>query len=63
VGKAARALAVGCQPLLVPDCAPISSYTKCITNRWSQPLAVLMFTFDFMKQFSMFATLGVASGG
>jgi len=26
VGKAARALAVGCQPLLVPDYAPISSH-------------------------------------
>jgi hypothetical protein len=25
VGKAARALAVGCQPLLVPDYAPISN--------------------------------------
>src|SRR5205809_137962 len=24
--------------------------TKHLTNRWSQPLAVLMFTFDFMKQ-------------
>jgi hypothetical protein len=34
----ARALAVGCQPLLVPDYAPISSHTKCLTNRWSQPL-------------------------
>jgi hypothetical protein len=33
VGKAARALAVGCQPLLVPDYAPISSHTRCLTNR------------------------------
>src|SRR5438552_1350820 len=33
VGKAARALAVGCQPLLVPDCAPISSHSECLTNR------------------------------
>src|SRR5207249_2244248 len=63
VGKAARALAVGCQPLLGPDYAPISSHTKCLTNRWSQPLAVVMSTFDFMKQFSMFATLAAASGG
>jgi len=33
-----------------------------LTNRWSQPLAVAMRTFDFMKQFSVFATLAVASG-
>ncbi len=33
VGKAARALAVGCQPLLVPDCALISSHSECLTNR------------------------------
>jgi hypothetical protein len=32
---------------------------------WSpnQSLAVVMRTFDFMKQFSMFATLAAASGG
>jgi len=34
-----------------------------LTNRWSQPLAVVMRTFDFMKQFREFATLAVASGG
>jgi hypothetical protein len=34
-----------------------------LTNRWSQPLAVSMRTFDFMKQFWMFATFGAASGG
>jgi hypothetical protein len=34
-----------------------------LTNRWSQPLAVLKSTFNFMKQFSMFATLATASGG
>ena len=34
--KAARALAVGCQPLLVPDYGPISSHTKCLTNCSSQ---------------------------
>jgi len=34
-----------------------------LTNLWSQPLSVAMRTFDFMKQFSMFATLAVASGG
>jgi hypothetical protein len=28
-----------------------------------QPLAIVMSTFDFMKQFSMFATLAAASGG
>ncbi len=25
-----------------------------LTNRWSQPLAVVMTTFDLMKPFSMF---------
>jgi hypothetical protein len=34
-----------------------------LTNRWSQPLAGAMHTFDFMKQLSMFATLAAASGG
>ena len=37
--------------------------TKGLTNCWSQPLAVVKSTFDFMKQFSMFATLAAASGG
>jgi hypothetical protein len=36
---------------------------KHLTNRWSQPLAAVKSTFDFMKQFSMFATLVAASGG
>jgi hypothetical protein len=34
-----------------------------LTNRWSQPLTVEKSTFNFMKQFSMFATLAAASGG
>lgn len=34
-----------------------------LTNRCSQPLAVVMRTFDFMKQFLVFATLAAASGG
>ena len=34
-----------------------------LTNRWSQPLAIVMTTFDFMKQFPVFATLASASGG
>jgi hypothetical protein len=34
-----------------------------LTNRWSQPLAVTKSTFDFMKQFPVFATLPSASGG
>ena len=34
-----------------------------LTNRWSQPLAVVKSRFDFMKQFSMFAVLAAASGG
>jgi len=37
--------------------------TSHLTNRCSQPLAVVKSTFDFMKQFSMFGTLAVASGG
>jgi hypothetical protein len=36
---------------------------KHLTNRWSQPLAVVMTTFDFMKQFPMFAPPAAASGG
>jgi hypothetical protein len=36
---------------------------KDLTNRWSQPLAVAMRRFDFMKQFREFAMLAVASGG
>jgi hypothetical protein len=36
---------------------------KGLTNSWSQPLAVAMCTFNFMKQFSMFAALAAASGG
>jgi hypothetical protein len=34
-----------------------------LTNRSSQPLAVAMRTFDFMKQFLICATLAAASGG
>jgi hypothetical protein len=34
-----------------------------LTNRSSQPLAVAMRRFDFMKQLWMFATLAAASGG
>ena len=34
-----------------------------LTNRWSQPLAVAMRTSNFMKQFSIFAALALASGG
>jgi hypothetical protein len=34
-----------------------------LTNRWSQPLAAVKSTFEFMKQFSMFATFSAASGG
>jgi hypothetical protein len=38
-------------------------YHNDLTNRWSQPLAVAMRTFNFMKQFSVLATLAAASGG
>jgi hypothetical protein len=34
-----------------------------LTNRWSQPPAVVTTTFNFMKEFSEFATLAAASGG
>jgi len=34
-----------------------------LTKRSSQPLAVPMCTFNFMKQFREFATLAPASGG
>ena len=34
-----------------------------LTNRWSQPLAAVKSTFEFTKQFSIFATLALASGG
>ena len=36
---------------------------KDLTNRWSQPLAAVKSTFDFMKPFSVFAALAPASGG
>ena len=32
-----------------------------LTNRWSQPLAVVMRAFDFMKPFLVFRALGLAS--
>ena len=38
-------------------------HPKGLTNRWSQPLAVVKSTFDFMKQSLEFATLAIASGG
>jgi hypothetical protein len=34
-----------------------------LTNRWSQPLVAVKSTFDFMKDFLVFATLAAASGG
>jgi hypothetical protein len=35
---------------------------KDLTNRWSQPLAAVKSTFDFIKAFPMFAALALASG-
>jgi hypothetical protein len=35
----------------------------CLTKRWSQPLALVMFTFDFVKLFQEIATLALASRG
>jgi hypothetical protein len=37
--------------------------TSHLTNLWSQPLVAVKSTFDFMKQPSMSAALGAASGG
>jgi hypothetical protein len=34
-----------------------------LTKRWSQPLAVVISCFDFIKQTLAFATLASASGG
>jgi len=34
-----------------------------LTNRWSQPLAVVITRFDFIKQFPMSVVLAVACGG
>ena len=43
--------------------SPVCYHISHLTNRWSQPLAAVKSTFDFMKQFSVFATLAAASGG
>ena len=40
-----------------------STLRTALAGLWSQPLAVVMSKFDFMKQFSKFATLAAASGG
>jgi hypothetical protein len=51
---------------VVSDQWPVSSvhYTSAdLTNRSSQPLAVVMTSFDFMKPFKEFAMLVAASGG
>jgi hypothetical protein len=34
-----------------------------LTNRWSQPLAAAMTSFNFMEQSFVFATFAPASGG
>jgi hypothetical protein len=46
-------------------CAPAGEIREnCMnTNASNQPLAAAKSTFNFMKQFSMFATLALASGG
>jgi hypothetical protein len=38
-------------------------YQIDLTNRRSQPLAGMKSTFDFMKQFAVFATLAAACDG
>jgi hypothetical protein len=42
---------------------PILDAMNDLTNRWSQPLAVVKSTFNLMKELFMFATLAAASGG
>jgi len=42
---------------------PKADKPSTLTNLWNQRLAVAMRKFDFMKQFSVFATLAAASGG
>jgi hypothetical protein len=39
-----------------------AGYAGRLTKRWSQPLAVVKSTFDFMKQFRQFVMLAAASG-
>jgi hypothetical protein len=41
-----------------PPCEATST-----SNRWSQPLASIITSFEFMKRISMLATLAAASGG
>jgi len=55
---------MGCPTQCLAEYCLISILTKLgLTNRWSQLLAVAMRPFDFMQQFSVFATLAPASGG
>jgi hypothetical protein len=44
------------------DISEVASYFH-LTNRSSQPLAVVMRAFDFMKESRDFAILAAASGG
>ena len=48
---------------LEDDTFKFIGHIRCLTNRWSQPLVVVMSTFDFVKQFRMFAALAATSGG
>jgi len=41
----------------------MSAFTQLhLTNRWSQPLAAVKSTFNFVNQFSMFAMLALGGG-
>jgi hypothetical protein len=48
---------------IFPNTPSVIAMPIRLTNRWSQPLAAVKSTFNFMTEFSMFATLGAASGG
>ncbi len=50
------------QPTTQPRGFPVKPQ-RDLTNRWSQPLAVAMCTFNFTIQFREFAALVAASGG
>ncbi len=55
-----RAIVGGARPAIM-SFVPVQH--RPLTRRWSQPPAAVKSTFDFMKQFPMFATLAAASGG
>jgi hypothetical protein len=45
------------------DVKHVTWHHNRLTNRWSQPLATVKSTFEFMKQLLVFTALAAASGG